>query len=187
MWTWRSWEHLDPSSHPLTLPSDERAFWTHGNAICELDDGSFLLNMRNLSTIVRINRQTNEIDWELGPPPLAGAHGVNQLANLNLLIFDNGPFRVDQARLSPTAAPFSRVIELDPSTHEIVWSYQEPLGWQFFRPLLSNAQRLPNGNTFINEGLTGRLFEVTPRVMWSGNTCIPTSARRRRQTRYRAT
>jgi hypothetical protein len=49
-----------------------------------------------------------------------------------------------------------------------VWTYQEALGWQFFSPLLSNAQRLPNGNTVINEGLSGRLFEVTPAgdVVW---------------------
>jgi hypothetical protein len=42
------------------------------------------------------------------------------------------------------------------------------LGWNFFSALLSNAQRLPNGNTFINEGLSGRLFEVTPDgdVVW---------------------
>jgi hypothetical protein len=168
VWTWRSWEHLDPATHPLTLPSDERAFWTHGNAVLELDDGNLLLSMRNLSTIIRINRQTDEIEWELGPPPLAGAHGVNQLPNGNLLVFDNGPYRVDQLRVSPAAAPFSRVLEINPATNEIVWTYQELLGWNFFSALLSNAQRLPNGNTFINEGLSGRLFEVTPDgdVVW---------------------
>src|SRR5918912_340305 len=62
VWTWRSWEHLDPATHPLTLPSDERAFWTHGNAVAELADGNLLLSMRNLSTIIRINRQTDEIE-----------------------------------------------------------------------------------------------------------------------------
>jgi len=168
VWTWRSWEHLDPATHPLTLPSDERAFWTHGNAVIELDDGNLLLSMRNLSTIIRINRQTDEIEWELGPPPLAGAHGVNELPNGNLLLFDNGPYRVDQLRVSPAAAPFSRVLEINPATNEIVWTYQELLGWNFFSALLSNAQRLPNENTFINEGLAGRLFEVTPdgNVVW---------------------
>jgi hypothetical protein len=168
VWTWRSWEHLDPATHPLTLPSDERAFWTHGNAVAELADGNLLLSMRNLSTIIRINRQTDEIEWELGPPPLAGAHGVNQLPTGNLLVFDNGPYRVDQLRVSPAAAPFSRILEINPVTNEIVWTYQELLGWNFFSALLSNAQRLPNGNTFVNEGLSGRLFEVTPDgdVVW---------------------
>lgn len=31
----------------------------------------------------------------------------------------------------------------------------------FFSPLISNATRLPNGNTLICEGTFGRLFEVT--------------------------
>ena len=168
VWTWRSWEYLDPATHPLTLPSDERAYWTHGNAVFELADGNLLLSMRNISTIVRINRRTDQIDWELGPPPLAGAHGVNELPNGNLLLFDNGPYRVDQLRIAPAAAPFSRVLEIDPDTNDIVWSYQELLPWNFFSALLSNAQRLPNGNTFINEGLSGRLFEITPdgEVVW---------------------
>src|SRR5262245_44243265 len=32
---------------------------------------------------------------------------------------------------------------------------------EFFSPRISNAQRLPNGNTLICEGDSGRLFEVT--------------------------
>jgi hypothetical protein len=32
----------------------------------------------------------------------------------------------------------------------------------FFSFMISGANRLPNGNTLITEGATGRLFEVTP-------------------------
>ena len=168
IWEWRVWDHLDTASHPITLPSDTRAEWTHGNAVVELPDGDILLSMRDISTIVRINRQTDEIDWEFGPPPLSGAHAVNPLANGNLLIFDNGPYRVDQATVAPTAALFSRVIEVDPTTNTIVWKYQEPASPNFFSALISNAQRLPNGNTLVNEGQFGRIFEVSPDgdVVW---------------------
>jgi len=168
VWEWRSWEHLDPATHPITQPSDLRSEWTHGNAIEELPDGNILLSMRDISTIVRIDRQSGTIDWELGPPPLSGAHAVNRLSNGNLLIFDNGPYRVDQAVIAPNPAPFSRVIEVDPATKKIVWQYQEARPWAFFSALISNAQRLPNGNTLINEGLYGRFFEVTPEgdVVW---------------------
>ena len=162
VWEWRIWEHMDPATHPITLPSDTRAEWTHGNAIFDLPDGDILLSLRNISTIVRINRQTEEIDWELGPPPLSGAHGVNRLANGNLMIFDNGPYRVDQSEIAPTEAPFSRVIEVDPDAKAIVWKYQEPTPWNFFSSLLSSAQRMANGNTLVTEGLFGRMFEVTP-------------------------
>jgi len=38
----------------------------------------------------------------------------------------------------------------------------------FYSDRISNAQRLPNGNTLINEGRFGRFFEVTPagEVVW---------------------
>jgi arylsulfotransferase ASST len=162
VWEWRTWEHLDPTTHPLTAPHNNRAVWTWGNAIHELPDGNILLSMRHLSTIVRINRQTDEIDWELGPPPLSGSHGVNPLPNGHYLIFDNGPYRVDHGTIAPvSAAPFSRVLEVDPETNSIVWAYTDPARPSFWSPLFSNAQRLPNGNTLINEGVSGRLFEVT--------------------------
>ena len=32
----------------------------------------------------------------------------------------------------------------------------------FFNPRIGSAQRLPNGNTLIDEGWFGRFFEVTP-------------------------
>jgi len=80
----------------------------------------------------------------------------------NILIFDNGPDRLDQA------FPFSRVIEVNPATNQIVWKYQEASADNFYSSRISNAQRLPNGNTLINEGLFGRFFEVTPdgEVVW---------------------
>jgi hypothetical protein len=38
----------------------------------------------------------------------------------------------------------------------------------FFSSYISGVQRLPNGNTLICEGLTGRIFEVTPgrEIVW---------------------
>jgi hypothetical protein len=60
------------------------------------------------------------------------------------------------------------VIEVDPATNAIVWRFQEPARHTFFSAMISNAQRLPNGNTLINEGMFGRFFEVTPEgdVVW---------------------
>ena len=170
VWEWRIWEHLDPASHPITSPADARDEWTHGNTVIELPDGDLMLSVRNISTLVRINRRTADIDWELGPPPLSGMHAVNPLPNGNLLLFDNGPHRVDQARIARngSAAQFSRVLEIEPSSKNVVWEYRDAVAHSFFSALISNAQRLPNGNTLINEGLFGRLFEVTPEgdVVW---------------------
>jgi hypothetical protein len=58
--------------------------------------------------------------------------------------------------------------EIDPATKNIVWKFQEAIPSNFFSPRISNAQRLPNGNTLIDEGWFGRFFEVTPEgdVVW---------------------
>ena len=82
-------------------------------------------------------------------------HDPTLLDNGNILIFDNGW----HALTAPT--PASRVIEVDPRTNQIQWEYKTKPGWDFFSAFISGAQRLPNGNTLICEGMTGRLFEVT--------------------------
>ncbi len=162
VWQWSTWEHLDPEKDGLTALQDDRSEWTHANAVFEQPDGNLLVSFRNISTVIRIDRGTGNITWKMGAPPLAGQHAPNLLPNGNVLIFDNGPHRLDES------FPFSRVVEVNPATNEIVWKYQEPRPFNFYSPRISNAQRLPNGNTLINEGVFGRFFEVTPDgdVVW---------------------
>jgi hypothetical protein len=101
----------------------------------------------------------------------------------NILVFDNGGFAGYGAPNpgSPKGhnnalRDFSRVIEFDPVTLKVVWqfSYEEAgyLGrmnnYRFYSPLISSAQRLPNGNNLITEGSAGRVIEVTPEyeIVW---------------------
>jgi hypothetical protein len=162
VWEWRAWEHLDPVKDGITAVQDDRDVWTLANGLSEMPDGNILLSFRNISTVVMINRQTGAIYWKLGAPPLAGQHAPYILQNGHLLVFDNGPHRLD------ATLPFSRVLEIDPATKNIVWKFQESIPSNFFSPRISNARRLPNGNTLINEGWFGRFFEVTPEggVVW---------------------
>jgi hypothetical protein len=155
VWEWKAWEHLDPAADALTAIQDERGEWTHANSVWEDADGSLLVSFRNISTVIRIDRRTGEIVWKLGAPPLSGQHAPYTLVSGNMLLFDNGPHRLDESY------PFSRVIEINPATKAIAWKYQEPRSFNFYSPRISNAQRLPNGNTLINEGVFGRFFEVT--------------------------
>ena len=80
-----------------------------------------------------------------------------------LLVFNNGYGRADGSN-------WSSVMELVPGTYgkaTVTWSYGGPkVG--FFSPIISGAQRLANGDTLIDEGTTGRIFEVTPsgRIVW---------------------
>jgi hypothetical protein len=162
VWEWHAWEHLDPERDGLTALQDERSEWTHANAVFEQPDGDLLVSFRNISTLVRIDRRSGAIAWKLGAPPLAGQHCPTLLANGHILLYDNGPHRLDES------FPFSRVLEIDPATRAIVWKYQETRPFNFFSPRISSAQRLPNGNTLVNEGNFGRMFEVTAdgEVVW---------------------
>ncbi len=52
------------------------------------------------------------------------------------------------------------------SPPEVIWQYADsPV---FYSDFISGAQRLPNGNTLIDEGMTGRIFEITPdgEIVW---------------------
>jgi hypothetical protein len=162
IWEWRTWDHLDPAEYPIAFPENLRAEWTHGNTVVELANGNLLVSFRNISTIIQIERTSGRVVWKLGPPMLSGQHAPTPLPGGKILIFDNGPHRLDQT------FPFSRVIEVDAVTKEIVWKYQEAFPPSFYSDRSSNAQRLPNGNTLINEGQFGRFFEVTPlaEVVW---------------------
>ncbi len=65
-------------------------------------------------------------------------------------IFDNGRH-----------GTYSRVIEIDPTTGDIVWKYKADIPENFYSKWRGSNQRLPNGNTLICESEKGRVFEVT--------------------------
>jgi hypothetical protein len=81
------------------------------------------------------------------------------LDNGRLLIFDNEGWR-------PNDTKASRVLELDPVSQQIQWSYGGPP--HFHSSVCGQGQRLPNGNTLITISTEGRVIEVTPagRVVW---------------------
>lgn len=95
-------------------------------------------------------RETWSIKWSWGAENLEFPHDPSLLDNGNILLFDNGLLR-----------GYSRVLELEPASQEIVWEYTGSPPEDFYSPIMGAAQRLPNGNTFITHSWKGRLFEVT--------------------------
>jgi len=162
VWEWRTWEYLDPVADGIAEVQAPRTLWAQGNSVEELPEGDILASYRPTSTVIRISRKTGKIVWKLGPPTVAGQHAPTLLENGNILIFDNGPHRLDDS------VPYSRAIEVDPATNAIVWKYQDKPAWNFFSPRMGCAQRLPNGNTLITESSFGRFFEVTKEgeIVW---------------------
>ena len=161
IWEWRALDHLDFETDQVTF-NDLRDEWSHGNTVALLPDGNVMVSFRNISTVAIIEKASGRFLWKLGYDVLSQQHDPSLLPNGNVLIFDNGSHRRN------LALPFSRVIEVDPSTNEIDWEYQDSPPYNFFSPYISGARRLPNGNTLITEGMFGRMFQVTPEgeVVW---------------------
>jgi len=144
--------------------------------VCER--GDLLLSVRELDLVLIVDPQTREIRWSYGPGEIQRQHHPSLLENGNVLLFDNGR-RVKR----------SRVIEVDPKTSRIVWSYEGDPPETFFSFFRGAAQRLPNGNTLITDSAKGRILEVTHdgEVVWTYYTPLwPERANREREVVFQA-
>ncbi|MCQ4082669.1 aryl-sulfate sulfotransferase [Streptomyces sp. RB6PN25] len=153
-WSWRAADHLDRQEFPLH-PHHSREHWPLVNSVTPLADGNILSSLRSVSAVVVISRSTGEVVWRSEPGVVSQQHHPTELENGNFLVFDNGVFRPGWD------VPFSRVIEIERSSGKVVWEYHDPARESFFAPFMGSAQRLPNGNTFVTDSPSGRLFEVT--------------------------
>ncbi len=143
---------------------------------------NIILDSRNANFIVIISGETGEVVWRVGPDygPGTPEHDLGQMQGQhnahmipqglpgegNILVFDNG---AESGYGGPNNYPlyeergWSRVVEFDPTTLELVWEYgTQPGDVEFYSQYISNAQRLPNGNTLIAIGMDTRVIEVTP-------------------------
>lgn len=154
VWSWLAHEHLDVETEALIF-NHPRENWTHGNTIAPLPNDRVLARFQSISTVYIIDKATGDVEWKLGGDVLAQQHDPCMLDNGNVLIFDNGTQRHNDAFF------FARVIEVDPSMNEIVWEYRDRPMLNFHSNIISGARRLPNGNTLIVEGFFGRMFQVT--------------------------
>jgi hypothetical protein len=160
---------------------------------------NIIWDARELNIIGITDKKTGKIVWKVGPDysatpalqklgQIIGLHHAHMIPKGlpgagNILVFDNG----GSAGYGPgnPGAPtgfknairdYSRVIEFNPLTLEVVWEYNPRTAgfgprngdFRFYSHYISAAQRLPNGNTMITEGADGRMFEVTPKyeIVW---------------------
>jgi hypothetical protein len=146
-----------------------------------------IISSRQASFLAIVARD-GKIVWRLGPDfteskelrairQIIGQHHAHIIPKGlpgagNLLVFDNGgasgygfpnPNAPDGNNSFARAS--SRVLEINPVTLQLVWSYTGP---RFYGSNISGTQRLQNGNTLITEGPGGRMFEVTKenKIVW---------------------
>jgi hypothetical protein len=154
---------------------------------------------RQTNHVAIVDRKTGKIAWQVGPHYTAtealrklgqiiGQHQAHMIprglpGEGNILVFDNGgragfgaPNLNAPTGVSVARRDYTRVLEFDPTTLEIVWQYTPieagfsipETASRFYSFSISGIQRLPNGNTLICEGNHGRLLEVTPEheIVW---------------------
>ena len=144
---------------------------------------------RQTNIIAIIDKKTGKLVWKIGPDYskteelrklgwIIGQHHAHLIpwglpGEGNLLVYDNGgsagygsPNPGAPTGFGNARRDFSRVLEINPITLEIVSQYP-PAGQRIgmatlYSSFVSSAQRLPNGNTLITEGGPGRILEITP-------------------------
>jgi hypothetical protein len=138
--------------------------------------GNLLICFRNVNQIGVLDGETRQVIWAWGEGELEWPHHPTMLENGNILIFDNGVSR-----------RYSRILELNPLTQEIVWEYVADPPSSFFTSQRGSSQRLPNGNTLICDGNGGRAFEVSlnGEILWEW--LNPNMEKGRREQVYRVT
>lgn len=172
---------FDPAAGTL---SSSPVDFTHANAIDVFPDGNYLLSMRNLSVVLKLDSTTGKIIWTLGGAgisspssggptgnftfvndPLGGfscQHGARVLPNGDILMLDDGNGHdPKQSRAVEYALDTTKM------TATLVWSSEDtpPL----FTTILGYAQRLTNGNTLITYGQALQVQEVDPtgkNILW---------------------
>lgn len=174
VFNWKSLDHVpvNKTQNPPTPAID----YFHPNSMVLDHDGNLLLSARDICSIIKIDRQTGEIIWNLGgkdndftfvgenetnaPNYFSYQHDIRILPNGNVTIFDNGRQHNPQ---------YSRAVEYeldqDNKIATMVWEYRH--NPDFYADQHGSAQRMPNGNTLIAwgtysmDGLTA-VTEVRP-------------------------
>ena len=194
VWVWDAFDHLDVNRHPFLLPD-----WTHANSIVySPDDGDLILSMRDQSWVVKIDYQngtgSGNIVWRLGyngdfrltngqsQDWFYGQHYANILSpnstgTYNLMVFDDGDFRVLPPGGGLCGVPnepkcYSRVpiyqIDENAMTATVVWQDNLSPVYTFWG---GSAQQLPQGNVAFclsapsDDPMGGRYMEVTGDAM----------------------
>ena len=159
VWEWQAEDYLDEGTPFYRKYGGEpdpggEADWTHMNDIDRLPNGNFQLSIRNFDVVVEVDRKSKRIVDVIGRP-----------GNHSYLYEQHDPNRLPEAGTVLVAdSENDRIVEIDTSTEEIVWTYGGGglLTWP------RDADRLPNGNILIADTQNDRVLEVNPEgeIVW---------------------
>jgi len=169
---WHATDFFDPAE---VQGDDMEHGWTFANAL-DYDESAdaYYLGMRNLSSIVKIDRASGKCEWVLGGAAstfefAAGSsrflhqHQFDVHGN-HILVMDNDGSLENESRVLEYELDFDAMVATE------VWNYvADPRVYTF---VLGEPTRLDDGDTFINWSAAGQMERVTPEgeSIWQLNT-----------------
>ena len=111
--------------------------------------GDALISIRELDLVAVFDFDRLALGWEWGPGEIQRQHQPSLLPNGNVLIFDNGALR-----------GYSRIVEVEPVSGEVVWQYVGSPPEAFFTKTRGGVQWLPGERFLVAESNSGRAFEI---------------------------
>jgi len=146
---------IDPI-HCNTVHWIRRPDLAAGNPLFAPDN--VLVTLRYANSVAIVDLARDELLWAWGEGELEGPHDASLTASGTILIFDNGW----------GARGYTRLLEVQPATGEIVWQYTAPVPSDFYSASRGTVQELPNGNLLVGNSNNGEAFELTRagEVVW---------------------
>ena len=111
--------------------------------------------MRYQDAVAVFDWEEGRLVWSWGQNELQKPHEASLLPSGNILVVDNG--HLDRG--------YSRVVEMDPRTEEIVWEYPDDIEAKAFlvnRLWLNNRYGSTTTSRQANEAILQQIFDVQP-------------------------
>ena len=183
VWRWNSWDHVKIADCTIHRFPDDYA---HLNSLHELEGGDIVAGLRGCAQVLRIERATGAVVWQLGgtlpmradrPAPSTGAarylpveddrlgefcgqHHVTATPAGSLLMFDNGNHCLGPRK---ELRPVTRIVEYDLSSGTAArWVREYRLPEEDGVAVSGGGvTALPNGNWLITWGSNGPSIAVS--------------------------
>lgn len=166
LFEWHSLDHVSIDESEVAVPADTSTQpfdYFHVNGISVNTDGNLVVSARETWTIYEIDRHSGAVLFRLGgkKSDFALGEGVAFAWQHDPEPVDANTIRIFDNEAAPAVLPASRVIWVhrDTASHTATLSrfIEHPDGVS--APSQGNSQALPNGDTFVGFGQTGRFSE----------------------------